>query len=50
MAAGKTARRIAAALGVSVRTVDAHRANIRHKLGVHSASQSALGAVGNGIV
>jgi DNA-binding NarL/FixJ family response regulator len=36
---GKTNKEIAAALGITVRTVETHRANIMLKLGVHSISE-----------
>jgi DNA-binding CsgD family transcriptional regulator len=39
LAQGNTSRKIAAILGISPRTVEAHRANIMTKLDVHSAAE-----------
>jgi DNA-binding CsgD family transcriptional regulator len=35
---GKTNKEAAIALGISVKTVDAHRANVMHKLNLHSVT------------
>jgi DNA-binding NarL/FixJ family response regulator len=37
--AGESLRRIAERLGLSLKTVEAHRENIKNKLGLHSASE-----------
>jgi DNA-binding NarL/FixJ family response regulator len=50
IAQGQSSKEIATALAVSVKTVDAHRANIMRKVNVHSASQLVLFAVRNRIV
>ena len=39
LAEGKTNKEIAAKLGVSVKTIDAHRANIMRKLSLHSIAE-----------
>lgn len=39
LAKGKTNKQIAAALGISIRTVETHRANIMLKLGLHSLTE-----------
>jgi len=39
LAEGKTNKEIAAKLGVSVKTIDAHRANIMRKLNLHSVAE-----------
>lgn len=50
IAEGRTSKEIASLLGVSVKTVDAHRANILRKLRVHSVSQLVLYAIRNHLV
>jgi len=50
IAEGRTSKEMAARLGVTVKTVEAHRANIMNKLDLHSASQLVLYAVRNNIV
>lgn len=50
IAEGKTSKDIAVRQGLSVKTVEAHRANIMHKLGVRSASELVLYAVRNQII
>jgi DNA-binding NarL/FixJ family response regulator len=42
---GMTVAMIAAKLGVSVKTVETHRENIKNKLGLHNAAQVAAAAV-----
>ena len=49
LAEGHSSRMIAARLGLSVPTVDTHRANIFKKLGVHSLAELVLFAVRHGI-
>jgi DNA-binding NarL/FixJ family response regulator len=39
LAEGKANKRIAAALGITIRTVETHRANIMLKLGLHSLTE-----------
>lgn len=50
LAESRTSKEIAARLGVSVKTVDAHRANIMRKLNLHSIAALVRYAVRNGIV
>lgn len=50
IAEGRTSKEVAATLGLSAKTVEAHRANIMNKLDLHSTSQLVLYAVRNRIV
>src|SRR4030095_16732439 len=50
VAEGKTTKEVAAALGLSVKTADTHRANLMRKLKVHSVSQLVLYAIRNNII
>lgn len=50
IAEGNTSKEVAARLGITVKTVEAHRANIMNKLDLHSASQLVRYAVRNNIV
>jgi DNA-binding NarL/FixJ family response regulator len=50
VAEGKSSKEIAAALGISLRTVETHRANIRQKLGLSSSAELVRYAVRNKIV
>jgi DNA-binding NarL/FixJ family response regulator len=50
IAEGRTSKDIARQLGLSVKTADAHRANIMRKLDLHSVSELVLYAVRNQIV
>ena len=43
---GLTSRQVAERLGVSPKTVENHRANIREKLGVHTTAQLVRYALG----
>jgi DNA-binding NarL/FixJ family response regulator len=47
---GKTNKEVAAALGVSIKTVDAHRANVMHKLDLHSVTDLVRYAIRNQII
>jgi DNA-binding CsgD family transcriptional regulator len=47
---GKTNKEVAVALGVSVKTVDAHRANVMHKLDLHSVTDLVRYAICNQII
>ena len=47
---GKTNKEVAVALGVSVKTVDAHRANVMHKLRLHSVTDLVRYAIRNQII
>jgi len=50
IAEGRTSKDIALQLGLSVKTADAHRANVMRKLDLHSVSELVLYAVRNKIV
>ena len=50
IAEGRTSKEVAATLGLSSKTVDAHRANIMNKLDLRSTPQLVLYAVRNRIV
>jgi DNA-binding NarL/FixJ family response regulator len=50
IAEGRTSKEVASVLSVSVKTVEAHRANLMNKLNLHSTSQLVLYAVRNRIV
>jgi DNA-binding NarL/FixJ family response regulator len=50
LAEGKTNKEVAVALGVSVKTVDAHRANTMHKLNLHSVTDLVRYAIRNAII
>jgi DNA-binding NarL/FixJ family response regulator len=50
LAEGRINKEVASALGISVLTVDTHRANIMHKLGVHSVAELVHYAVRHKII
>jgi DNA-binding NarL/FixJ family response regulator len=50
LAEGKSNKEVAAALGISVKTVEAHRTNIMHKLNLHSFSDLVHYAIRNKVV
>ena len=50
LAEGKSNKEIAALLGISVNTAEAHRANIMLKLDLHSISELVVYAVRNKII
>lgn len=50
VAEGKSSKEVAAALGISVKTVEAHRTNIMRKLRLHSISDLVRYAIRNHIV
>jgi DNA-binding NarL/FixJ family response regulator len=50
LAEGKINKEVAVALGISVKTVDAHRANIMHKLNLHSVTDLVRYAIRNLII
>ena len=50
LAQGKVNKEIAATLGMSVRTVESHRATIMLKFGFHSLADLVRYAIGEGIV
>jgi len=49
-AEGNSARKIASLLGLSVKTVEAHRFNLMRKLDIHNKAQLVTYAVQNKIV
>jgi two-component system, NarL family, response regulator NreC len=49
-AEGRTSRAIAERLGISVRTAETHRSNLRRKLGFHSHAELVRYAVGRGML
>ena len=50
LAEGRSNKEVAVALGVSVKTVDAHRANVMHKLHLHSVTDLVRYAIRNQII
>ena len=50
LAEGKSNKEVAVALGISVKTVDAHRANVMHKLNLHSVTNLVRYAIRNQII
>jgi two-component system response regulator NreC len=50
LAEGKTNKEVAAALNISLYTVETHRSNILEKLGIHSPAELILYAVRKGII
>jgi DNA-binding CsgD family transcriptional regulator len=49
IAAGKSSRKIAETLVISVRTVERHIENIYHKTGTHGRAQATAYALANGL-
>ena len=50
VAQGKVSRKIAAQLGIVLKTVEAHRANLMRKLGLHGLTDLVRYALRNGII
>lgn len=50
VAEGKSSKRIAGALGISVKTVEVHRSNLMRKLRLRSVTELVRYAVRNGFV
>jgi len=50
LAEGKSSKEVAAALGISVKTAETHRANVMRKLELHSVSELVRYAVKNQII
>jgi DNA-binding NarL/FixJ family response regulator len=50
LAEGKTNKEVAVELGINVKTVDAHRANVMHKLDLHSVTDLVRYAIRNQII
>lgn len=50
LAEGQSNKEVATTLGISVKTVDAHRANIMHKLNLHSVTDLVRYAIRNNII
>jgi DNA-binding NarL/FixJ family response regulator len=49
LAEGRTSKEIAAQLGLSIKTVETHRRNITHKVGLHSIAELTKYAVREGL-
>jgi len=49
LAEGKSNKEVAATLGISVKTAETHRANVMHKLGLHSTAELVRYALRNRI-
>ncbi len=50
LSTGKSSKQIGACLGISIRTVQTHRANIMRKVGVHSVTELIHYALAHGIL
>lgn len=50
LAEGRTVRSAAAVLGLSVKTVDAHKFNLMRKLGIHNKAELVMWAIQNRVV
>jgi len=50
LAEGKTVRAAAAVLGLSSKTVDAHKFNLMRKLGIHNKAQLVMWAIQKRVV
>lgn len=50
VASGRSNKEVAQALGISVRTVETHRARVMQKLGLQGAAALTLWAIGKGLV
>ena len=50
LAEAKTGKEVATRLGVSVKTIEAHRSNVMRKLNIHSVAELVLYAVRNKII
>ena len=50
LAEGNSNKDIAARLGLSLHTVETHRARVMEKLGVHTAAELVLSAVRRGLI
>jgi DNA-binding CsgD family transcriptional regulator len=49
LAEGKSNKRVASALGISIKTTETHRASIMRKLGVNSIAELVRYALRNGV-
>ena len=50
LAEGRTVRSVAALLGLSVKTVDAHKFNLMRKLGIHNKAELVMWAIQKRVV
>ena len=50
LAEGRTVRSVAALLGLSVKTVDAHKFNLMRKLGIHNKAELVMWAIQKKVV
>ena len=50
LAEGRTVRSVASVLGLSVKTVDAHKFNLMRKLGIHNKAELVMWAIQKKVV
>jgi DNA-binding NarL/FixJ family response regulator len=50
LAEGRTVRSVAVLLGLSVKTVDAHKFNLMRKLGIHNKAELVMWAIQKRVV
>jgi DNA-binding NarL/FixJ family response regulator len=50
LAEGRTVRSVAVLLGLSVKTVDAHKFNLMRKLGIHNKAELVMWAIRKKVV
>jgi DNA-binding NarL/FixJ family response regulator len=50
LAEGRTVRSVAGVLGLSIKTVDAHKFNLMRKLGIHNKAELVMWAIRKRVV
>jgi DNA-binding NarL/FixJ family response regulator len=50
LAEGRTVRSVAGILGLSIKTVDAHKFNLMRKLGIHNKAELVMWAIQKRVV